>query len=77
MAVSQEASEFLGHSNINTAKSIYAPYAEALNHGYIHAIEDQLGPLNPQQPATPTQGQGELNREWGHKSGTFTSDPTP
>ena len=50
----EAVSQFLGHSNINTTKSIYAPYVEALNHEYIHAIEDQLGPFTPQQPATPT-----------------------
>jgi integrase len=38
----EAVSQFLGHSNIHTTKSIYAPYVEALNAEYVSAVEDQI-----------------------------------
>lgn len=43
----EAVSQFLGHSNIHTTKSIYAPYVEALNQEYVDAIGQQLDVVEP------------------------------
>ena len=43
----EAVSQFLGHSNIHTTKSIYAPYVEALNQEYVDAIGQQLESVEP------------------------------
>ena len=57
----EAVSQFLGHSNIHTTKSIYAPYVEALNAEYVNAVEDQisspeLAGLASQAPPRPRGG---------------------
>ena len=57
----EAVSQFLGHSNIHTTKSIYAPYVEALNVEYVRAIEEQiaspqLAGLTPHTPPPPRGG---------------------
>lgn len=59
----ESVSQFLGHSNIHTTKSIYAPFVEALNGEFVNAIEGQIGnSLGYPPPANdvkfPRQSQG-------------------
>lgn len=49
----EAVSQFLGHSNIHTTKSIYAPYVEALNQEYVDAIGQQLDIMDPVPAAPP------------------------
>ena len=52
----EAVSQFLGHSNIHTSKSIYAPYVEALNQEYVDAIGQQLDVVEPLTVAPPAPG---------------------
>jgi len=57
----EAVSQFLGHSNIHTTKSIYAPYVEALSVEYVSAVEEQiaspeLASLTPHTPPPPRGG---------------------
>jgi integrase len=43
----ESVSQVLGHSNVHTTKSIYAPFVEALNHDFVDAIESQIQTAEP------------------------------